>query len=122
MTKEVKRIILVVILCEFLICLGMSLVFPVIPFIKNEYHFSAFEMGMMSSLFALVQFVTSPVVGRISDKIGRKPMLAWGLVIFPWRNFYLRLPSISGLSTCRVPLTAFLRRCSYRLQWRWRRT
>ncbi|WP_267201119.1 MFS transporter [Limosilactobacillus kribbianus] len=87
MTKEVKRIILVVILCEFLICLGMSLVFPVIPFIKNEYHFSAFEMGMMSSLFALVQFVTSPVVGRISDKIGRKPMLVWGLVIFSLAEF-----------------------------------
>lgn len=45
MSKEVKRIIAVVIFCEFLICLGMSLIFPVMPFIKNEYHFSAFDMG-----------------------------------------------------------------------------
>lgn len=87
MTKEVRKIIMVVILCEFLICLGMSLVFPVIPFIKNEYHFSAFDMGMMSSLFALVQFVASPIVGRISDKIGRKPMLVWGLLIFSLAEF-----------------------------------
>ncbi|KRL28686.1 hypothetical protein FD27_GL001465 [Limosilactobacillus frumenti DSM 13145] len=87
MSKEIKRIIYVVIFCEFLICLGMSLIFPVMPFIKNEYHFSAFDMGMMSSLFALVQFVASPIVGRISDKIGRKPLLVWGLLIFALAEF-----------------------------------
>lgn len=87
MSKEVKRIIYVVIFCEFLICLGMSLIFPVMPFIKNEYHFSAFDMGMMSSLFALIQFVASPIVGRISDKIGRKPLLVWGLLIFALAEF-----------------------------------
>lgn len=87
MTKEVKKIIAVVIFCEFLICLGMSLIFPVMPFIKNEYHFSAFDMGVMSSLFAFVQFVASPIVGRISDKFGRKPMLVWGLVIFSLAEF-----------------------------------
>lgn len=87
MTKEVKKIIAVVIFCEFLICLGMSLIFPVMPFIKNEYHFSAFDMGVMSSLFAFVQFIASPVVGRISDKTGRKPMLVWGLLVFSLAEF-----------------------------------
>jgi DHA1 family multidrug resistance protein-like MFS transporter len=38
----------------------MSLIFPVMPFIKKEYNFSAFEMGLMSSLFALVQFYRLP--------------------------------------------------------------
>ena len=69
MTKEVKRIIFVVLFCEFLICLGMSLILPVEPFIKNEYHFTAFDMGVMSSLFAFVQFIASPIVGRIPDKV-----------------------------------------------------
>ena len=82
MSKEVKRIIAVVIFYEFLICLGMSLIFPVMPFIKNEYHFSAFDMGVMSSLFAFVQFITSPIVGRISDKTGRKPMLVFSIAEF----------------------------------------
>ena len=87
MTKEVRKIIATVIFCEFLICLGMSLIFPVMPFIKNEYGFSAFDMGVMSSLFAFVQFVASPVVGRVSDKFGRKPMLVWGLLIFSLAEF-----------------------------------
>lgn len=91
MSKEVKRIIAVVIFCEFLICLGMSLIFPVMPFIKNEYHFSAFDMGVMSSLFALVQFIASPIVGRISDKTGRKPMLVWGLLVFSIAEFVFAL-------------------------------
>lgn len=91
MTKEVKRIIFVVLFCEFLICLGMSLIFPVEPFIKNEYHFTAFDMGVMSSLFAFVQFIASPIVGRISDKVGRKPMLVWGLLIFAIAEFVFAL-------------------------------
>ncbi len=87
MTKQVRRIIYIVLFCEFLICLGMSLIFPVEPFIKSEYHFSAFDMGMMSSLFAFVQFLASPIVGRLSDNVGRKPLLIWGLVIFSIAEF-----------------------------------
>ncbi|WP_251548138.1 MFS transporter [Limosilactobacillus caecicola] len=87
MSKQVKSTIGIVLFCEFLICLGMSLIFPVMPFIRNEYHFSAFDMGMMSSLFALVQFIASPIVGRLSDKTGRKPMLVWGLVVFALAEF-----------------------------------
>ncbi len=69
----------------------MSLIFPVEPFIKNEYHFTAFDMGVMSSLFAFVQFIASPIVGRISDKLGRKPMLVWGLLIFAIAEFVFAL-------------------------------
>ena len=69
----------------------MSLIFPVMPFIKNEYHFSAFDMGVMSSLFAFVQFIASPIVGRISDKTGRKPMLVWGLLVFSIAEFVFAL-------------------------------
>lgn len=91
MTKTVKKTIWIMLISEFLICLGMSLIFPVMPFIKTEYHFSAFDMGLMSALFALVQFLASPVVGRISDKIGRKPLLVWGLVAFAGGEFLFAL-------------------------------
>ncbi|MBE8118959.1 MFS transporter, partial [Limosilactobacillus fermentum] len=82
MTRVVKRTINIMLVCQFLICLGMSLIFPVEPAIKQAYHLSAFDMGVMAALFALVQFVASPVVGRVSDKWGRKQMLVWGLGIF----------------------------------------
>lgn len=85
--KKVNHIIFIIIFCQFLVCLGMSLIFPVIPFIRNEYHFSAFAMGLMSSLYALAQFIMSPLVGHLSDWIGRKPVMVWGLIVFSLAEF-----------------------------------
>jgi DHA1 family multidrug resistance protein-like MFS transporter len=82
MSRPVKRTIAILIFSEFLMLLGMSLIWPVMPFIKNDLHLSALDMGIMSSLYALTQFVTSPIIGRMSDKLGRKPILIGGLALF----------------------------------------
>lgn len=82
MSSQVKRAIFVLILSSFLVCLGMSLIFPVMPFIKNELHFFALDMGIMNSLFAFAQLIGSPIIGRISDKSGRKVVLVIGLLLF----------------------------------------
>ncbi|MTV83123.1 MFS transporter [Secundilactobacillus folii] len=82
MSVKVKRAIFILILSEFLVCLGIGLVIPVMPFLKNQLHLSAFDMGVMTALFAFAQFVTSPIVGRISDRVGRKPILAIGLALY----------------------------------------
>ncbi|MGR3741731.1 MFS transporter [Companilactobacillus sp. DQM5] len=82
MTKEIKRSIYILIFGNFLICLGIGLVIPVTPFIKNSYHYTTTQMGLMTSLFALAQFIASPIVGRISDKIGRKPVIVAGLFLY----------------------------------------
>lgn len=87
MPAKVKRAIFILILSEFLVCLGIGLVIPVMPFLKTELHLSALDMGIMTSLFALAQFVASPIVGRISDKVGRKPILAIGLALYMVSEF-----------------------------------
>lgn len=87
MTVRTKRAILILVFSEFLICLGIGLVIPVMPFLKNELHFSATDMGIMTSLFALAQFIASPLVGRLSDRLGRKPILALGLLLYMFSEF-----------------------------------
>lgn len=82
MKKQTKRAILVLLVSEFLVCLGISLVIPVMPLLKTSLHLTAFDMGVMTSLFALVQFVASPIVGRISDRIGRKKILVIGSLLY----------------------------------------
>lgn len=82
MSAATKRAIFILVLSEFLVCLGVTLVIPVMPFLKNELHFSAADMGFMTALFALAQFVFSPLVGIVSDRIGRKPLLIIGLVLY----------------------------------------
>ena len=82
MSSQVKKAIFVLILSSFLVCIGMSLIFPVMPFIKNELHFSALDMGIMNSLYALAQLIGSPIIGRVSDRTGRKRVLVMGLALF----------------------------------------
>ncbi|WP_268912383.1 MFS transporter [Lentilactobacillus sp. SPB1-3] len=82
MSKKVRNAIIALIFGNFLVCIGMSLIFPVMPFIKNELHLSATDMGIMNSLFALAQLIASPIVGQISDRMGRKKILVAGLALY----------------------------------------
>ena len=66
----------------FLVFLGIGLVIPVIPQIKDEMNFSGATMGMMISIFAILQLLASPISGILSDKIGRKKLIVLGMIIF----------------------------------------
>jgi len=115
-TKKTKRAIFILVFSEFLVCLGISLVIPVMPFLKTQLHLTATDMGIMSSLFAFAQFVASPLIGRLSDKIGRKPVLTTGLFLFMVSEVLFALTNqlwvfnvsrvIGGLSAAMVVPTA----------------
>ncbi len=87
MPKTIKKALFILIFSEFLVCLGISIVIPVMPFLRNELHLSGFDMGVMNALFAFAQFVASPIIGRISDRLGRKPILVLGLFLFTISEF-----------------------------------
>ncbi|KRL94640.1 MFS transporter [Levilactobacillus hammesii] len=116
MTKKTRRAIFILVFSEFLVCLGISLVIPVMPFLKNQLHLTATDMGIMSALFAFSQFVASPLIGRLSDKIGRKPVLTTGLFLFMASEVLFALTNqlmvfnisriIGGLSAAMVVPTA----------------
>lgn len=115
-TSKTKRAIFILIFSEFLVCLGISLVIPVMPFIKNELHLTATDMGIMTSLFALAQFVASPIIGRLSDRIGRKPVLVVGLFLYMLSEILFAITNqllmfnisriVGGLSAAMVVPTA----------------
>ena len=116
MNRQTRRAILILVFSEFLVCLGISLVIPVMPFIKNELHLTAIDMGIMNALFALAQFVASPIIGRVSDKLGRKPVLTVGLILYMVSEVLFALTNhlwvfnisriIGGLSAAMVVPTA----------------
>lgn len=87
MSKDAKKAIYILIFSNFLICLGISLIIPVEPFIKTEYHLTTTQMGIMTALFSFAQFIFSPIIGRISDKIGRSPVIIGGLALFALSQF-----------------------------------
>ncbi|KRM91252.1 MFS transporter [Fructilactobacillus florum] len=87
MNHATKKAIAIIIIANFIICLGWSLVIPIGPFIKTQYHLTAADMGIMTSLFAFSQFIFSPIVGRLSDRIGRAPILTIGLLLYTISEF-----------------------------------
>lgn len=72
---------LFVLFSAFLSIMGIGLIIPVIPFIVEQYipnHNSAqiaFEVGILMSLYAICQFFAGPVIGALSDRFGRRPVL-----------------------------------------------
>jgi multidrug resistance protein len=54
---------------------GFGLVFPILPLYAERYHASPATIGLLVASFSVAQLALSPVWGRVSDRIGRKPVL-----------------------------------------------
>ena len=55
--------------------LGFSLLMPVLPFIVEQYGAPKSVYGLLLSCYAFFQFIGAPWLGRLSDSLGRKPVL-----------------------------------------------
>lgn len=64
----------------FIDILGFGIVIPVLPLYAEHFGATAVQTGWLVGIFSLAQFFLSPVWGRISDRVGRKPVLLIGLV------------------------------------------
>lgn len=82
-----KKVLATLIANLFLVFVGIGLVVPVMPVIKTEMGLSGTTMGMLVSFFSVAQLLTSPIVGRISDKSGRKNLIILGMVLYSVSEF-----------------------------------
>ena len=55
--------------------LGYGIVLPLLPFYAREYSTAAVLVGLLGSLYAAMQFFGGPVLGGLSDRVGRRPVL-----------------------------------------------
>ncbi len=69
-----------ILLTVFIDMLGLGILIPVIPFIVRQFSESAFTVGLLSMSFALFQFFAAPLLGRLSDRHGRRPLLLYSLL------------------------------------------
>jgi MFS transporter, DHA1 family, tetracycline resistance protein len=77
-TKPIA-IIFVTILIDLI---GFGIMIPVLPYYVKlpEFHASPFEIGMLFAVYSLMQFIFSPILGGLSDKYGRRPILFFSLL------------------------------------------
>lgn len=71
LTKQ-HLIILAIMITEVL---GFSLILPFLPFYAKQMGASPLQVGLLLTSFSLFQFITAPIMGRLSDVYGRKPLL-----------------------------------------------
>ncbi len=55
--------------------LGYGIIIPVIYTYSQKYGLSDFQNGLLFAIFSLCQFISTPFIGRMSDKYGRRPLL-----------------------------------------------
>lgn len=64
----------------FFVMVGFGIIIPVLPFYVEEMGASATELGLLMAVYSVMQFIFSPMWGRVSDRIGRKPVMMIGIV------------------------------------------
>ncbi|MEJ2248545.1 MAG: MFS transporter [Candidatus Lokiarchaeota archaeon] len=88
---------------------GYAMIFPFISYYALSFNVGAFAIGLLMNIFALMQFISSPIMGRLSDKYGRRNLLmlsilvsGFSFVLFAtaisyWMLFFSRI--LSGAAT-----------------------
>jgi DHA1 family tetracycline resistance protein-like MFS transporter len=55
--------------------IGFGIIIPLLPLYAESYHPAGWTFGLLMASYSAMQFVFSPVLGRISDRVGRRPVL-----------------------------------------------
>jgi len=70
-----KRRLITVFVIVFVDLLGFGLILPLLPFYADAYGASPFVVGLLAASYAAAQLIGAPVLGRLSDRYGRRPVL-----------------------------------------------
>jgi len=71
---DFKRVlpIFVIVLVDLL---GLTIIIPLLPLYATAFGANAFMIGLLGATYPLMQLIGAPILGRLSDQYGRKPVL-----------------------------------------------
>jgi MFS family permease len=81
---------------------GMGIIWPIMPLYAIQLGAGGTELGFIIAAFNLARSVFNPVVGRLSDGLGRKPFMLTGLFCYALLSVaYIQSTSVAGLIAVR---------------------
>ena len=75
-----KRPLLIIFLTIFVNLIGFGIIIPLLPFYAETFKASPIEIGFLFAIFSFCQLLAAPVLGDLSDRWGRRPILIFSLV------------------------------------------
>jgi DHA1 family tetracycline resistance protein-like MFS transporter len=70
-----KKRLITVFIIVFVDLLGFGLILPLLPYYAERFGASPFVVGLLAASYAAAQLIGAPVLGRLSDRHGRRPVL-----------------------------------------------
>src|SRR5712691_2317350 len=73
------RPLLIIFLTIFVNLIGFGIIIPLLPFYAEKFGASPVVIGLLFAIFSLCQLIAAPVLGELSDRYGRRPILLFSL-------------------------------------------
>lgn len=107
-TKHLPKSLWIIFITLFIDVLGLGIVVPVLPgliqtFFDGSHQDAAYFYGFLTTIYALTQFLFSSVLGALSDRYGRRPVLLLSLLGLGVDYFIMAFaPSLTWFVLARV--------------------
>lgn len=111
---KTNHTLLIVALIAMVNMLGYGIIIPILYAYSKKYGLSDFENGLLFALFSICQFIATPIIGRLSDKYGRRPLLLISILgtaasffmtaFAPSALFLFLARALDGLTAGNIPV------------------
>lgn len=111
-----NRSLLIIALIAVINSLGYGIIIPILYSYSLKYGLTDFENGLLFAIFSICQFISTPIIGRLSDKFGRRPLLissifgtavSFFMAAFAPSAFFLFLArALDGITAGNIPVAS----------------
>jgi MFS family permease len=111
-----NRNLLIIALIAVVNALGYGIIIPILYSYSHKFGLTDFQNGLLFSVFSVCQFVATPVIGRLSDMYGRRPLLiasifgtaaSFFLMAFaPSALFLFLARALDGITAGNIPVAS----------------
>jgi MFS family permease len=87
----------IVALINFVNALSFTILIPTIYIYGKQFHLDDFQTSLLFAVYSIAQFFATPIIGKLSDRFGRKPLLIISLAGTVVANFMAGNASTAGI-------------------------
>lgn len=78
--RHQRTSLIVVFAIVFVDLVGFGIVIPVLPLYAERFGASPLTVGLLVSIYSAMQFICAPILGKLSDRLGRRPILLVSII------------------------------------------